>query len=299
MTDSGGWQPKKILKMLEVYTSSTNVVRVVTDQGVGFLKVLNNPQGPHALACEWVGTSLARWLELSTFDFAIIDVSDQEKIRIQLSNGQVAESGPAFISLSETGGPWNGDSSVLDKINNRGDITRLVIFDTWIRNRDRYFSGDFDGKTENSPRYNYDNVFLGRKTKGAPFTLRVMDHTHCFTGEAVDLSRRLSNLNEINDSRIYGDFPEFRERFDRSVATDTIKKLQVIDRNIVMEIVNQIPLKWDVNSSVRCSLVDFIVQRAAFVADSIYKELFFPGKLFDPHETIVEEGNSSTEDTLS
>lgn len=57
--------------------ASTRVVRVETDQGEGFLKALRNPEGPHVLACELVGTLLADGMGIPTLDFSIIEVTDE------------------------------------------------------------------------------------------------------------------------------------------------------------------------------------------------------------------------------
>jgi hypothetical protein len=68
------WQPKVIRRFIKSFPTGAEVVIVETDQGRGYLKALGNRAGPHALACEWVGTSLAGLLGLSTLDFALIDV---------------------------------------------------------------------------------------------------------------------------------------------------------------------------------------------------------------------------------
>jgi hypothetical protein len=69
------WQPSTTLRFRRSDPSSRGVVRVVTDQGVGFLKAIGNPEREHVLACEWVGTHLARLLRLPTFEIALIEVS--------------------------------------------------------------------------------------------------------------------------------------------------------------------------------------------------------------------------------
>ena len=65
----------------------------MTDVGKAYCKALGNRQGPHALACEWVGSQLAKWLGLPTFDFAIMELDDQEEI--PLPRGGPAPPGPA------------------------------------------------------------------------------------------------------------------------------------------------------------------------------------------------------------
>ena len=70
------WQPRSILYTIRSLATATATVLVQTDQGEGYLKAMGNPEGPHVLACEWVGSQLARRLGLPTFiDFALIEVS--------------------------------------------------------------------------------------------------------------------------------------------------------------------------------------------------------------------------------
>jgi hypothetical protein len=49
----------------------------MTDAGKAFVKTLGNPEGPAALISEWIGTRLAAWLGLPTFDIAIVDYPDE------------------------------------------------------------------------------------------------------------------------------------------------------------------------------------------------------------------------------
>jgi hypothetical protein len=69
----GRWQPTRFVRFEEAFDTSVGTSIVVTDAGKAYLKALGNRQGPHALVCEWVGTRLADWFGLATFDYA--DVS--------------------------------------------------------------------------------------------------------------------------------------------------------------------------------------------------------------------------------
>jgi hypothetical protein len=57
---SPSWQPTTVRRFIKALETATGTVIVETDQGEGYLKPLGNPEGPHVLACEWVGTQLAR-----------------------------------------------------------------------------------------------------------------------------------------------------------------------------------------------------------------------------------------------
>ena len=253
------WHPREILRFVRSIPSSTGVAVVITDAGEGFLKTIGNPEGEHALACEWVATHLAAWLGLPTFDFSLIEVTDADEI--PLPNGDMAKPGPAFITRSEKGEPWSGKSRELKRLTNTSDISRLVVFDTWIRNRDRYCPAP------NGP-CNRDNVFLSAEAPPGKLLLRAMDHTHCFA-PGGELTPRISHIDQIQDRMLYGLFPEFRQFLERAVVAGTTDALCDIPRKEVEGIVQSIPLEWQVNDRAKVALVDFVTGRAVYVAERI------------------------------
>src|SRR5436309_15295437 len=73
------WLPTIVRHVDKAYRTAADTVRVTTDAGPGFLKALGNHGGPHLLAAEWLGTHLAQWLGLVTFDFALISVTPDDE----------------------------------------------------------------------------------------------------------------------------------------------------------------------------------------------------------------------------
>src|SRR6266496_5515307 len=104
---TNNWIPRTITRHVRSLATSTGVAVVDTDCGEGYLKSLGNPEGPHVLACELVGSLLAEWIGLKTLDFSIITVADDDEI--PLGKGGFAEPGPAFISRAVPGFAWGGD----------------------------------------------------------------------------------------------------------------------------------------------------------------------------------------------
>jgi hypothetical protein len=130
------WNPTTIKRFVKAFPTSACTVLVETDLGKGYLKALGNSEGPYILACERIGTQLAAWLGLPTFDFATIEVTDIDEIPFH--NGSKAQVGPAFITRAESGDSWSGDEKQLNRLFNPQDISRLVVFDTWTLNCDRH-----------------------------------------------------------------------------------------------------------------------------------------------------------------
>jgi hypothetical protein len=256
------WQPTFIARQENALKTGTRTIKVVTDQGSGYLKALGNPEGPHVLACDLLGTQLARWLGLPTFEFALIEVRDEYGLTFH--GGARVSPGPAFITKYDPGDTWGGTDRQLDQLINPDDITRLVILDTWTLNCDRYAP---EGR-----RINRDNVFLSEEAPAGRFLLRAMDHSHCFTC-GKPLSRRVEHIDQIRDERIYGLFPEFQTRLDPRVVRDTTELLGRFRREDAETMTQAIPSEWDVDRATRNALVQFLTSRAGFLAGSIMDKL--------------------------
>jgi hypothetical protein len=61
---------------------------IQTDAGATYLKAINNPEGPHVLACDLFGTQLARRFGLRTFDVTVLEIGDLDEIPL---NGSLAQ----------------------------------------------------------------------------------------------------------------------------------------------------------------------------------------------------------------
>lgn len=254
------WHPTCITQFVEARKSSTQVVIVETDAGRGFLKAMGNPEGEHALACDWVGTQLAKWFGLSTLDQAIVEVD--EFVEIRFLNGNLAELGPALVTRALRGDSWSGEPRQLTKLQNPDDISRLVVFDTWILNRDRHSAN----------RQNRDNVFLSAEADR--LELLAIDHTHCFGTSGGELTERVAHLGNCRDSAVYGLFPEFKKFLNKDVVAQCAKPLGRMNETIVERIVADIPGQWQVTDNAKDALVRFVVQQATYVAETIFKQLW-------------------------
>jgi hypothetical protein len=98
------WRPTRLLAVAGSADTSTGATEVTTDAGRAYLKPLGNRQGPHVLATDWVGTHLAKWFGLSTFDIAILTLGADATF--PLPRGHVAQPGPAFAARAMAGEPW-------------------------------------------------------------------------------------------------------------------------------------------------------------------------------------------------
>jgi hypothetical protein len=270
----GDWEPTTIRRFVKGYPTSARTAVVVTDAGLGYLKAMGGPEGPHTLASEVIGTQLADWLGLPTLDWSIITVDEIDEIPFFDREGHqtgLAQTGPAFITREEPGGTWSGGTRELGRLINPEDLARLVVFDTWVLNCDRYCpkrKGEI-GK----PRVNRDNVFLSTKAPQGRFRLKAMDHTHCFScGQSW--TRRLSEIDRIKDERVFGLFPPFRPFLDPEAVSQAVTRLATIDRSTVWRMAQRLPKEWEVSQPALDALIDLVLGRAAFVADNILRKIW-------------------------
>ncbi len=263
------WQPTEVTQFINHVNSGAGTLIVRTDAGLAYLKALGNPDGPHALVKDLIGTHLAAMLGLPTFDYAVIKVTELDEL--PFFRGGKAEPGPAFVTRGEDGSVWDGSKHLLAKVDNPDAISGLVVVDTWLRNTDRYYLP--------KNRVNWDNVFFSKEsTAGGKLSLRVMDFSHAiqFGGE---LTTSVASIANIRDENVFGLFPEFRKRLSRDAIRHYASILGDLSRSDIVDTVELVPQQWHLDSSVRAALASYLLQRASFVAKTIESRLFDPPQL--------------------
>lgn len=251
------WQPHVVRRVIETFQTSTRVARVATDVGNGFIKGLGNPAGNLSLAAELVAGELAHWFGLPIPDFAVFDPGD---LQIPMVGGGHFSKGPAFISREVDG--FSGPGG-LNRLINPFDVSKLVVFDTWIRNADRCAPAAFGYPP------NYDNLFFTRV--GSKFQLTALDHSQGFVESGLEAS--LADGYLLTDEEIYGYFPEFVDLIDFEGVTAAVDKLKQVPPALVNEIIASIPHAWSISNNARAVWANVIIDRAAAVAN------YLPAKL--------------------
>jgi hypothetical protein len=257
------WQPQYIKRFHECIESSTGVARVLTDAGEGYIKPLGNNVGPQALAREWIGTSLARFIGLQTFEFAIIFVAPEDEIN--LGHNCRALPGPAFITKKRNGFNWGGGADILEKVSNKGAFAKSVILDTLVLNQDRF------PPITSSRKPNRDNVFLSESTSsGGLYDLISFDYSDCLRAPA-DLSPSIKNISNTKDENVYGLFPEFNEFITYDAVNETMKQLMTLSSSAVKDFLRLIPWEWQISEETKSALNDFLCTRVSFLSENIWQ----------------------------
>lgn len=260
------WHPTVIRRVERRWDSGSEVVAVMTDAGQGFAKFLGNREGPHVLACEFLGTRLARLLGLPTFVHTVFDYDGCPEI--QLYSGNKAEAGPTWITCREEGIAWSGHEHDLSLISNPDDLARLVVLDTWTLNCDRYCPAI------RPPRINRNNVFFSRSGAAeGTFRLVAMDHTHILTcGRPIKAD--LVKVDNVKNESVFGLFPEFQKMLAHRQMAAACKALKMVpDEDIKAEVV-AIPAAWLRDKTLREVLTRFLCQRKNYVAETLLDRIF-------------------------
>ncbi|WP_439627470.1 HipA family kinase [Gemmata sp.] len=267
------WNPTRVKGHKRSLGTYSLPLVVDTDAGEGYLKVLSDKTSPHDLASEYIGTQLAHLLGLPTLDYAVIDLPAAAPI--ELAGGACHQAGPAFITRAMDGMPWPGTAADLKALVNPGDLGRLVAFDTWTLNCDR-FRPALEGRGR---RRNTSNVFLSREgVSGDQFRLVAMDHGCCFKCQG-DLTPHTIR-SATGDRTLYGLFEEFHGRAQRRDALLLADAVQLITRPQIHAIVAGTPRPWLDCDAARTALEDLLVDRARILRSIIDSNLP-PADLFD------------------
>lgn len=262
------WQPTEIKRVIERFASSTEVVLVQTDAGNGFLKGMGNQQGNEALASEFVGSELAARVGLFVPPFAVVDVAG---LQIQTRSGRILAAGPAFISKAiEQVVTADPDGTYLRRLRRRTDLSLLIAFDTWVRNADRC-----PPPGHLVPEPNRDNLLF--RSVGGWWELVAFDHTHCFVLE--DLASGLESCIFVEDTGIYGAFPEFWPYIDEDGLRMACRAIAAIDEAEVVEIIAAVPQAWGPSQAVRELWAQRIINRAARVEEFVLAGMVAQGQM--------------------
>jgi len=234
-------------------------MRVDTDAGEAWIKLPENPHGPHALVGEVVGTRLAEWLGLSTFEVCILEAPI-----LSLPDGTKSQAGLAFAARKVVGQPWGGDDEQLARLANPHDLAGLVVVDTWTRNHDRYSARG------GTIRRNLHNVFFGHEGVGDDqLKLLAMDFTQAVRCEAGAITRHSCAIDYERHTDVFGLFPEFRPYTTVDRVQHFLRRLAQFRREDAHAVVGSVPQAWHLSAEVRERVTDFLVGRAAYLTEHL------------------------------
>jgi hypothetical protein len=261
------WRPTRIERVVRVMESSTMALYVETDVGPAVLKYMGNRQGEIALCCELVGTELACAIGLITPPFAVMEIPE---LSIPHQPFVQPRAGPAFLSkwVPSVAFSPSVEPRLLKKLRNREAPAKLIVFDTWVRNKDRFSPTNGGAAVEN--RENLLFAQDGRMTQ-----MVVIDHTHALVETTFDEL----GTDWVKEEVVYGQFPQFAAFVTPRAVKDALARICSEDKDALNSICDSVPREWGMTGTVSALLAQSLQQRAARMQEWLPKSLFDQGEL--------------------
>jgi hypothetical protein len=192
---------------------------------------------------------------------------------VTYENGSTSQEGPAFVARFEEGTTWGGTAEELMAVENPDAFSGLVVLDTWLLNCDRY-------RVEGEKiRRNTRNVFLSEEgASKSKFKVKAIDHTHSFMC-GHQLTKSIAHIDRAKDTRLYGNFPEFKEYLTHEDVRRYASRLRTFSKRDAEGLLAGVPQLWEPAADVRAAVIDFLSQRAPFVGENVRKMLLDQGYL--------------------
>jgi len=216
---------------------------------------MNSGEAPGALVSEWIGYCLADLMGLTTFDYCIYDGSYSGL----LDGQQLTLTGPMFCARWVDGHPWSGLGVDLQKLKNPGDIAKLIVLDTWLRNPDR--------KNPQNQKENLGNVFIEKS--GADRPLIAMDFSLSLLVRLGLTSPATASMN-VSDASTFSLFDEFKP-FIGASAQGAIEAMCGISHGSIQKIIQQLPDGWGTTPQQSKDLEDLLTARQQFLCKNLSK----------------------------
>lgn len=257
------WKPKRVERVVRVMQSSTMALHVETDEGPAILKYMGNPQGDVALCCELIGTELANAVGLTTPPFAIVSVPSLTVPGYPLV--QVG-AGPAFLSRWETSAALStaAQPKLLEALRNPDDVSTLVAFDTWVRNKDRFTAADDGQGVENRENL----LFRQDKRKSQ---MIVIDHSHALVETTLEDEM---GGEWVDEQVVYGRFPQFEPLMRAAVVRQALARICDDGAKSAGPVCEATPREWGMTSALAEQVADCLRKRAFRLQEWLLGSLF-------------------------
>lgn len=239
---------------------------VETDDGLALVKYMGNPQGEDALVSEFIAASLAELLDVPIPPFCVMTIGAVELAKAFTQT----EAGPAFVSQWQADATnFSPSSSLLELTTNKAVLSQIVVFDTWIKNDDRF---SVRGQVTAS---NYDNLLF--LPDGSKVRVCLIDHTHAFVKTTFE--DEMNGVDWAGEREVYGLFPSFDKFLDESAVNATLDAICSIDSDDLLAILSELPSEWGVTSKMKDCIASDLIARAAELGDWLPNVLFRQGQL--------------------
>ncbi|PGL70121.1 HipA family kinase [Bacillus sp. AFS055030] len=218
------------------------------------VKCKNNFHGTRELVNEYVVGKLGQLLNLPIVPFEIVNMSEKEIQQIPKKFSSQYQPGSQFASLfieNCTGLAKKPPHPTINEINNPDVLAGILVFDYWVHGSDRTKS----------------NILLKRQPDGK-IDIFMIDHGKCFPGGYKWNKEKLQKSKKFKkDSVVHIWTVDILN--DLNIAS-YIEKIQALKEDSIVEVIQNIPVDWNVTHEEKEALFNYLKERKKTLADSVY-----------------------------
>lgn len=218
---------------------------------IAVVKTFNNLQSNIVLVNEIISYEIALLLGLPVPDSGICLIDDETN-GIEILD-DITQKGKGFYSKRINKATILNSNKMVDLIENKKDILKLIIFDHLVYNSDR----------------NAGNIIL--KFQKQNLLLNVIDHTHVFNKQCLWNKYELIRCREekdfldtkilTNNSYLYNMFFQKIPIKLEDLLEISAKYKELINKNILKEIIDKIPKEWELKKEDSEELIEYLLYR--------------------------------------
>ncbi|WP_166434076.1 HipA family kinase [Roseovarius spongiae] len=229
--------------------TSTKPLVVETDVGTALCKYCGNPAGTDALCSELIASELLALLSYDAPAHALVRLSKRFDLQ---EFGVHVEDGTAFLTRWEPLAiTFSGEGGLLDSVSNPEMVSKVLVFDTWIKNVDRFVSSP-GLSTEN-----LDNLLFVPDNKRV--RMMVIDHSHSFTETTFEDG---FSDDWWDDEDVCGTHQSLATFVREDALHQGLDEISAVSREQLERIVGLVPPEWGLSQRARVRLVDGLLNRA-------------------------------------
>ncbi len=209
------------------------------------VKFMSNPVGKKILVHEYIANELAKYLYLPIAEGQVIYISEEFIAKTSEIAEFNVEVGPHFGCLYFKNKARPTRKERIQKCTNLDQMAGVIVFDHWVRNRDR--------------ANNYWNLIID---EGESFNkLYMIDHAGCFFSSRRDVKtlRGSAHYMDVFWGEMYNQFAPFL--LDENIFNHYTSAIERFPNEEIKKIVYSTPTEWEANKNELDALVDYLILR--------------------------------------
>ncbi|MEH7402985.1 HipA family kinase [Gottfriedia acidiceleris] len=243
------------IKYLETLPGKAAHLFLFSDGNRYAVKCKNNFHGTRELVNEYVVAKLGQLLNLPVVPFEIVNMSEKQIQQIPKKFSTNYQAGNQFASLfidNCTGLAKKPPRPTLNDINNPNVLAGILVFDFWVHGADRTKS----------------NILLKQLPDGQ-YDIFMIDHGKCFPGgykwnaETLQKSKKFKKDSVVHIWTV-------NILNDLNIMTSYIEKILELSEASIHEVLQEIPVDWNVSNEDKEALFIYLKERKKTLADSVY-----------------------------